>query len=224
MTKLRWGADAPNDTSAARERLIDAAEACFHRYGVMKTTVEDVAATAKVSRATVYRYFDGRDAIILGVLLREAGRFLGRLRDKLAAQPDLETAVVTGVIFTVKAVRADENLALLFAPEAAGVTGSVAGASAALFDVTAEFLKPLFQAAQESGQLRPGVDLDDAAEWTLRTILSLLTVTGPRQRSAAEQYRYLQTFLVPALVANPSPPDPARSSRQRKRASNSNSS
>ena len=221
MTKLRWGADAPNDTSAARERLIDAAEACFQRYGVMKTTVEDVAATAKVSRATVYRYFDGRDAIILGVLLREAGRFLGRLRDKLAAQPDLETAVVTGVIYTVKAVRADENLALLFAPEAAGMTGSVAGASAALFDVTAEFLKPLFQAAQEAGQLRPGVDLDDAAEWTLRTILSLLTVAGPRPRSAAEQYRYLQTFLVPALVANPSAPDPVRGPKQRRRTSNS---
>lgn len=219
MTKLRWGADAPNDTTAARERLIDAAEACFHRFGVMKTTVEDVAATAKVSRATVYRYFDGRDAIILAVLVREAGRFLGRLADKLAAQPDLETAVVTGVIFTVKAVRADENLSLLFAPEAAGVTGSVAGASAALFEVTAEFLRPLFQAAQESGQLRAGVDLDDAAEWTLRTTLSLLTVTGPRRRTAAEQYRYLQTFLVPALVAKPRPPDPARSSRQRRRTS-----
>lgn len=222
MTKLRWGADAPNDTSAARERLIDAAEACFHRYGVMKTTVEDVAATAKVSRATVYRYFDGRDAIILGVLMREAGRFLGRLQDKLAAQPDLETAVVTGVIFTIKAVRSDENLALLFAPEAAGVTGSVAGASQALFEVTAEFLRPLFHAAQESGQLRAGVDLDDAAEWTLRTILSFLTVAGPRQRSSADQYRYLQTFLVPALVAEPSPLEPPRSSRQRKKASSSN--
>ena len=218
MTKLRWGADAPNDMTAARERLIDAAEACFHRYGVMKTTVEDVAATAKVSRATVYRYFDGRDAIILGVLLREASRFLGRLQDKLAAQPDLETAVVTGVLFTVKAVRSDENLALLFAPEAAGVTGSVAGASEALFEVTSDFLRPLFDAAQKSGQLRAGVDLDDAAEWTLRTILSLLTVAGPRQRSGADQYRYLQTFLVPALVAEPSPLEPPRNLRQRKRA------
>lgn len=221
MTKLRWGADAPNNTSAARERLIDAAEACFHRYGVMKTTVEDVAATAQVSRATVYRYFDGRDSIILAVLLREAGRFLDRLRDKLAAQPDLETAVVTGVIFTVKAVRADENLALLFAPEAAGLTGSVAGASQALFELTAGFLMPLFDAAQESGQLRPGIDLDDAAEWTLRTILSLLTVAGPRQRSDAELYRYLQTFLVPSLVTDPSPPEPRRTSRQRKRAADS---
>jgi AcrR family transcriptional regulator len=221
VTKLRWGADAPNDSSAARERLIDAAEACFHRYGVMKTTVEDVATTAQVSRATVYRYFDGRDSIILAVLLREAGRFLDRLRDKLAAQPDLETAVVTGVIFTLKAVRADENLALLFAPEAAGLTGSVAGASQALFELTANFLMPLFDAAQEVGELRPGIDLDDAAEWTLRTILSLLTVAGPRKRSDADLYRYLQTFLVPSLVTDPSPPEPRRTSRQRKRSTTS---
>jgi len=217
VTKLRWGADAPNDSSAARERLIDAAEACFHRYGVMKTTVEDVAATAKVSRATVYRYFDGRDAIILAVLLREAGRFLDRLRDRLAAQPDLETAIVTGVLFTVKAVRTDENLALLFAPEAAGLTGAVAGASEALFELTAEFLNPLFHTAQESGQLRAGIDLDEAAEWTLRTILSLLTVAGPRRRSETDQYRYLQAFLVPSLVAEPSRPEPPRTSRQRRR-------
>lgn len=216
MTKLRWGADAPNDTSAARERLIDAAEACFHRYGVMKTTVEDVAATARVSRATVYRYFDGRDAIILAVLLREGSRFLDRLRDKLAAQPDLETALVTGVLYTVKAVRADENLALLFAPEAAGVTGSVAGASEALFELTAEFLHPLLEAAQESEQLRTGIEVQEAAEWTLRTILSLLTVAGPRHRTEADQYRFLQTYLVPSLVANPSPPEPRRTSRQRK--------
>ena len=39
MSQLRWGTEAPNDTAAARERLIDAAEACFQRFGVMKTTV-----------------------------------------------------------------------------------------------------------------------------------------------------------------------------------------
>ncbi|MBI1843295.1 MAG: TetR/AcrR family transcriptional regulator, partial [Actinobacteria bacterium] len=43
MPKLRWGAEAPTDSDQSRERLIDAAEACFERYGVMKTTVEDVA-------------------------------------------------------------------------------------------------------------------------------------------------------------------------------------
>ena len=40
MSQLRWGTEAPNDTAAARERLVDAAEACFQRFGVMKTTIE----------------------------------------------------------------------------------------------------------------------------------------------------------------------------------------
>jgi AcrR family transcriptional regulator len=212
MPKLRWGAFPPEDSSAARARLLDAAESCFARYGVVKTTVEDVAGHARVSRATVYRYFDGRDELILGVLMREANRFLDRLGDRIAAQASLADAVVEGVVYTVKAVRDDPHLALLFAPEAAGETMTIAGASAALFGRTAEFLRPLLSAAQSGGQLRPGVDLDEASEWLLRTILSLLTVSGPVARTAADQRRYLRTFLVPALVADP---PPAESSRRR---------
>ncbi len=202
MSNLRWGADAPSDSSAARERLIDAAESCFQRYGVVKTTVEDVAASARVSRATVYRYFEGRDAIILAVLMREASRFLTRLRLQLAAEPSLEDAVITGVIYTVRTVRTDENLALLFAPESAGITGSVAGASEALFAITAEFLRPFFERAQQEGRLRQGIDLDDAAEWTLRAILSLLTVAGPKQRTDDELEELLANFLVPVIVSD----------------------
>jgi AcrR family transcriptional regulator len=220
MPKLRWGADAPNDTLSARARLIDAAEACFQRYGVVKTTVEDVATAAKVSRATVYRYFADRDELILGVLLREASRFLDRLTKEINREPDFDKAIVNGVLFTVDAVRSDENLALLFAPEASGITTSIAGASDALFTLTTEFLRPFFEAARESGQLRTDVNLDDAAEWTLRAVLSLLTVQGPTQRKPADQRRFLSTFLVPALVNAADPtaaPAPSRSRATNKR-------
>src|SRR5690349_16253304 len=120
MARLRWGVDAPDDPVAARARLLTAAEVCFSRYGVMKTTVEDVATEAKVSRATVYRYFEGRDELVLGVLLMEAKRFLTKLQKRIAAQSNISDAIVEGVLFTVEAVRADTNLALLFAPETAG--------------------------------------------------------------------------------------------------------
>lgn len=206
MATLRWGADAPEDTESARTRLLDAAERCFARFGVMKTTVEDVANEARVSRATVYRYFDGRDALVLGVLLRDASRFLGRLQKRISSRESFADSVVEGVMFTVEAVRSDPHLALLFAPEAAGVTENVVGASEALFRVAGEFLRPYFEAAQAKGQLRSGVDIDDAAEWILRSIVSLLTVAGPRKRTKAEQRRFLMAFLVPALAE--SPPDP----------------
>src|SRR3954454_22546681 len=50
VSKLRWGNEVPADVNAARERLLDAAETCIDRFGLAKTTVEDIAAAAKVSR------------------------------------------------------------------------------------------------------------------------------------------------------------------------------
>jgi AcrR family transcriptional regulator len=215
MARLRWGAEAPNDSNAARTRLVDAAEECFRKYGVMKTTIEDVAADAKVSRATVYRYFANRDELILGVLLREGERFLGRLAKKIATAPNIESSIVDGVLYTVKAVRNDANLALLFAPDTAGITTSIAGASEALFSLTADFLRPYFEAAQASGAMRTDIDINDAAEWTLRAILSLVTVSGPRRRTERELRAFLRTFLVRSLVAaEPATKDPRASRRQ----------
>ena len=74
MSQLRWGDAVPSDTAAARERLVDAAETCIDRFGLAKTTVEDVAREAAVSRATIYRYFANRDELVLAVLLRDLER------------------------------------------------------------------------------------------------------------------------------------------------------
>ena len=200
MPKLRWGAEAPTDSDQARERLIDAAEACFERYGVMKTTVEDVAGEARVSRATVYRYFEGRDELLLGVLMREGRRFLDRLAAILADEADFGIALTEGILFTIAGIRGDDKLALLFTSDAAGTTGSVAGASEAIFALTTEFMRPFIEAAATSGQLRPGLEVDEASEWMLRTVLSFLMVQGPVERDESTLRRYLTTYFLPAVV------------------------
>ena len=61
------------------------------------------------------------------------------------------------------------------ADELAGV-GLAEGTSVALFELVAEFLRPVFAAHWH--QLEAGVSVDDAAEWILRIILSLLAVRG----------------------------------------------
>lgn len=200
-----WRNDSPSTLEEARDRLIDAAEACFSRFGVSKTTLEDIASQAGVSRATVYRYFDGgRDEIILGVVLREAGEFLDALQRRVQREPDLADAIVEGVLYTMASVRKNEHLALLFAPEVAGHTTAVAGASTALFELTTDFLRPIFERARREGQLREGVVAEDAAEFVLRMILSLLSVDGPRRRSEAKQRAFLRTFCAGAIVREPS--------------------
>ena len=67
---MRWGTASPGDPGTARDLLLDAAEACFESSGIGGTTMDDIAKRARVSRATVYRYFAGRDAVVSGVILR----------------------------------------------------------------------------------------------------------------------------------------------------------
>lgn len=203
MAKRRWGEQGPKDDEAARRRLIDSAEKCFKRYGVAKTTVEDVAIQANVSRATVYRYFEGRDELVLGVLIREAGRFVKRLRKHIDTQQTYSDAIVEGAVFTLENVRRDTNLGLLFAPEAAGLTTHVEGASEALFAISNEIMLPIFELGKKDNELREGMDLADASEWMLRVIISFLTIEVPPQREGDELRRFLRNFLLPGMVASP---------------------
>jgi AcrR family transcriptional regulator len=201
VAKDSWRSDAPGTVDDARRRLVDAAETCFMKFGVAKTTLEDIASEAGVSRATVYRYFDGgRDEIILGVVLREARSFLSTLRTRVQRESDLSDAIVEGVMYTVASVRKNDQLALLFAPEVAGQTTAIAGASTALFEITTDFLRPVFEDASRDGQMRDEVDAADAAEFVLRMILSILSVPGPRARTVAGQREFVRTFCAGALV------------------------
>lgn len=202
MAEHRWGEDSPSDVSEARQRLLDSAEACVSRFGLNKTTVDDIAAHAKVSRATVYRYFDGRDAIVLGVLERELDRFGDEMASELVRHSDLANFIVESILWTIDAVRSSEHLALLFAPHAAGITAEIAGASESLFMKNLDFLRPYFERAQESGDLRADVDPEDLAEWTLRITLSLLTVKGPASRSTDETRDFLLMLLGPVLASS----------------------
>ncbi|MPY94957.1 MAG: TetR family transcriptional regulator [Acidimicrobiia bacterium] len=198
-TPLRWGANAPDDITTAQARLLDSAEACFEQYGIMKTTVEDIARVAHVSRATVYRYFDGRDALVLGVLLRDTDRHLSRIRARIERQANLGEAIAEFVDLTVRAARRDASLGLLFTGEAARMTGGIiAGASVELFERVTAFLRPLFE--RWSTQVRPGTDIADASEWILRAVLSILTVEGPKRRSREAQRAFVERYLIPAIV------------------------
>ena len=54
--------------TGGRERILEATYACVARYGLGKTTVEDAAREAGVSRATVYRHFPGgKDQLVAEV-------------------------------------------------------------------------------------------------------------------------------------------------------------
>jgi AcrR family transcriptional regulator len=204
VARTRWGDDAPADGEEARARLVDAAEACIDRKGLAKTTLEDVARQAKVSRATVYRYVDNRDELMLAVLLRDLDRSIETpLADFVAGADTPEayaTALADTAAYLLHTIRSSPRLRQLLQREGQGLSATIAGASDALFHEHADDLRPRLEDARRRGLVRDDLDADELAEWILRAILSLLTVAGPVARGPDEERRYLRALLGPALV------------------------
>ena len=83
----RRGSVLSDDTEEARAQILKAAESMFQRYGVSKTTMDDIAKEAGVSRPTVYRYFGDRDSLITALIEARSRRLFDKARASIGRHP-----------------------------------------------------------------------------------------------------------------------------------------
>src|SRR5882672_8489492 len=104
--------------TSAEKRILDATKVCCERWGIAKVSVDDIAAEARVSRATLYRLFPGgKDVLFDALRVRELEDFFGRLTAAVAGATDLEDLVVRTVVAATRELRADDHLALMLMSE-----------------------------------------------------------------------------------------------------------
>ncbi|MFC9897150.1 TetR/AcrR family transcriptional regulator [Nocardia sp. NPDC127579] len=168
-------------TDAAVERILDAAGRLFAERGVADTGMAEVARAAGCSRATLYRYFDNRQALRLAFVHREARRLAAAVTEATADIADPVERLVAAMLAAVHAVRADPLLIAWFTPVNAGFAGDIGQSSVVIESMAAQFL---------------GGDRSLLARWITRVIVSLLTVPG---RDAAEERALLEHFVAPLL-------------------------
>ncbi len=158
-----------------RTRILEAAVACVERWGLAKTSIEDVANEAGLSRATVYRHFGGgRDELVTETIAWEVAKYLGRLAEAVEPEQGIEAKLVRGLVFGHQAV--DDHLLLqrvlstepdLFMADFQPVMPVMAAL------LHAEALRLL---ADE--RLRPGIDAEEAAGYVTGLFLSYLGSPG----------------------------------------------
>lgn len=160
---------------APKERLYEAAYACIGRYGLAKTTMEDVAREARLSRATVYRHFpQGKDQLVREVVAWEANRFFMRLTSAVAHNTDLGDLLEATLVFAHRAVEEHEVLQKILETEPDRLLPVLTTESGRLVGLIKQFLVLAMQRAD----LRAGVDADEAAEYLARMVLSLIGGQG----------------------------------------------
>ena len=195
-------------------RILDAALVCVARWGVAKTTLDDIAREAGCSRATVYRVVPGgKDGLMLAAAERELVRFFAHLGARLSDEATLVGRLAVGIAVSVRVVRGHAALQYLFDHEPEVVLPVIS------FDA----LDPLLAAAADFGVAALGSFLDETearatGEWVARIVLSYgfepdadldLTDVGTASR-------FVQRYL-PHLTQTGSPdPNPAKARRTEK--------
>ncbi|MER3452557.1 MAG: hypothetical protein C4344_02420 [Acidimicrobiia bacterium] len=162
-------------TITPRERILEAALACVARYGIAKTTVEDVARTARLSRATVYRHFaGGKDQLIRELIAWETGRFFLRLAEAVAGAPSFAAMLEEALVFAHRAIESHEVLQKVLVTEPELLLPQLTVESTRILGVIAAYLVPYL----EREDLAPGVSPQRAADYLARMLLSFIGQQG----------------------------------------------
>jgi AcrR family transcriptional regulator len=181
-----------------RQRILGATYDCVARWGLSKTTVEDAAREAGVSRATVYRYFPGgRDELMGAVVAWEHARFFTRLYEEVHEADSLEEVMERGLAFAHRAIVEHEVLQRILLTEPELLLPTLTVESTGTVEMIAEFLVPYLT----RHGLAPGVDVGEAADFLARMTLSYISSPGRWDLSDPEQVaRLVRAELLAGIV------------------------
>ncbi|MGV0807482.1 TetR/AcrR family transcriptional regulator [Mycolicibacterium setense] len=186
-------------------RILSATLEQAELVGIRRTTMEDVARRSGVGRATLYRRFPTKDALIDALVLSEARRYLEGSAQARAHAETLEDRLVYGTVFTVTFLRDHALLKKLLRTEPETILPSLTVDAGAIIDFATQH-----SAAQLRTDLYGSAETTPAQERHLRTVAELhtrLTLsfivtphTGIKLTSLEDTRDYVRTYLLPMVA------------------------
>jgi len=186
----------PSARPEVEARAVAALLSCVARQGLRKTTLDDVAREAGCGRATLYRYFASKRALLSAAGHTEATRIVAALRDAAAATDTLEDAVVALLVTAGVELGAHPALRFVADFEPDWLLPHLAFAGGDRFlAAAADALAPAVE------RFVGADDATRAGEWIARVGLCLLCspVSPVALGDEASVRGYAREFIVPAL-------------------------
>lgn len=183
---------AARRSEVAADRILDAADALFMRRDAASVGMHDIAVAAGCSRATLYRYFENREALYTAYVHREARRLYDEVHRQVAAVTDPALRLIEGVLTALHAVRESPALSSWFASAQPPIGGEMAEHSEVIRALVEGFVRSLSGGA---GDADGGIGR--RARWLVRVMVSLLVFPGDDE---ADERAMLAEFVAPLVV------------------------
>lgn len=182
------------------DTILAAARQCYVEQGIAATGMKEVAAAAGVARSTVYRYFPGRDELLVAAVRGEMIVLNGFIRERIADYAAPADQLVEGLILALREIPRRPLLAAVFASEDGSRARRVIWQSAVIVQFGEALMAHVIEPAADAGVLQDAVAPEVLVEWVYRLLLSFLTLPSNVLRSETELRTTLHALLVPVLL------------------------
>lgn len=192
-----------DDQDETRARILDAAYDQFCRMGIQRSTMEDVARRAGVSRITVYRRFATKDALVEHVVRREFRRYFDQFLVDIERAETAADRVVVGFVSSLRAIRRNPLIGGLLAVEPDLLMPSMISDGGRTLATVRQFVAGQLRREQRAGNVAASLDPELVAELMVRVSASFLAIPShvidldDEEQLAA----VARQFLVPMLAS-----------------------
>ncbi len=143
-----------------RAKLLEAGRSCFLRYGLKKTTIEDVVGPAGIAKSSFYLFFESKETLYVEVIMAEMPAMMDRLMSaSFGKTEDIRDALIRLMKAIVHEIETNELTRILL-DDPMEIERLVAGIDfKAILQSSAAMFAPLYdeiRRAQERGEMIAG--------------------------------------------------------------------
>src|ERR1700753_1247709 len=153
---------ADRRTEVAADRILDAAEELFTRHDPGSVGMNEIAQAAGGSRASLYPYYENREAVPTAYVNRETYRLFDAIKEKIGGITDPRERLSAGIATTLRLVRESPALSSWFAITQPPIGGELAEQSDVITALAAAFVNSL-------GADDPAV-VESRSRWLVRVV------------------------------------------------------
>jgi len=171
-----------------RSRILDAAQSLFLRYGVKRTSLDDVVREAGIAKGTLYLYFDSKDALFAAIAERLCAETFKNATEAIA----FSSSITSRIVGFLDAYIGSMHRLTAQSPHISELTESKEALAAGIYDAFNRKMGDLLRKVLKED----GIERADAVDMFFAAAVGALK-TGD---SAAKPYRARLTALTDVLV------------------------
>ena len=180
--------------------ILDAAVESYLQRGIEKTSMADVANAAGVARSTLYRYFPGRDDLLIAAVHREMLELGDKMHRRLARFPAPADHIVEGLVLALQEIPRRPLLYAVFASDDVSRARRVVWNSPLIVQLGNQFMGDVIAPALQQGALKDSAAPEVLIEWVYRILLSFLTLPSNFVKTRSQLRATLHALLIPVLL------------------------